>query len=229
MLRYIKRNQERLTQAFGSGMFKGISFYSKDEKSFWSPFYLSLVTEDILSLRDIGMGRGDEIIYGTALMRCRLNSLKKHTTELCISKQFLLDIKSIVNTGYGIVTAMQEGKYPHDYFRNSASSLYLTPDESKEIEMWRRKGHRFQTMVRNIYWGNVLSRSHWRNNKAKEKYLLTGLQHECGDNVIWIDNNTLFFCAPYDILDYEQDESKKEQFQNNIRSILKDCDIDVLT
>jgi hypothetical protein len=226
MLRYIKQNQRLLTEAFNSKNYKGIDFFSKDKESFWSPFYLSLLTDDILSARFLGMGRGDEIIYGTVLMRRLLYSIKERNVQLSISKQFIDDIKSIIHFGYGVVTVMEEKKYPHDYFRNSPSSPALTTDEEREVKIWIREGHRFETIIRDIYWGNVLTKKHWGSDIAKEKYLLKSLEHECQNNIFWIDDETLFFCAPFDIC--PQDDTKMLDFKERLYKVFDKLEIEVI-
>jgi len=228
VLQYIKRNQKRLTKAFNSGIYRGISFYSKDEGLFWSPLYLSLVTKEPLLLRIAGME--DSIVYydyGTLLMDCKLDYLKDRNTELSIvSKHFLHDIKPVVNLGYGFVTVMQERKYPRFYFINSASSPDLAPKEEQESRIWEREGRRFQTIMRDIYWGNVLTRSHWGNDKAKEEYLLKAIEHECKGNVSWIDENTLFFCAPFDVC--TQDDPKMLNFKEHMYKVFDKCEIEII-
>jgi hypothetical protein len=219
-LRYIKRNQGRLTQAFGNELYKGIDFYSLDEgqRFILAPYYISLVTKDSFLLKDIGR-------YGIVLIDCKLDSLKAHTAEVSISREFLNDMKSIVNPRYGAVTVMQWKKIPESYFRNSTSA-YLTPEEHQEVKIWEREGCRFETIVRDVYWGNVLTRNHWGNSKAKEQYLLKTIEHECRGNTFWIDENTLFFCAPFDIC--PQDDPRMLDFKERMYKVFDKCEIEVI-
>lgn len=226
-LRYIKRNHERLTKGFSDGAYKGITFYSEDEGVFWSPFYLSLETREPLLLRIPGI---EDITvhynYGTVLMRYASKLLKGCTAEVDISRDFLRDIESIAEPVYGAVTVMPQEKDPCSYFREHVGTPHLTPEEDHEMKAYHREGHRFQTIMRDIYWGNVITRSHWGNDKAKEQYLLKALENECRGNVHWIDENTLFFCAPFAIC--PQDDPKILDFKKRLYKVLDECEIEVI-
>jgi hypothetical protein len=226
-LQYIKRNQKRLIHAFSSGTFKGIDFYSKDEKLFWLPLNISFVNKDVYLLRET---KGKERIfydnYGTALIRCRTDYLISLTEGATISKQFVFDLKSIVKPAYGVVTIMQQGKDPCSYFRDYAGTTQLTTEEDKEMKAFYREGHRFETIIRDIYWGNVLTKKHWGNDKTKEKHLLKVLEHECQSNIFWIDGETLFFCAPFDIC--PQEDPKMLDFKKRLYKVFDKLEIEVI-
>lgn len=228
LLRYIKRNQARLSDESQCSVYKGISFYSKEKDLFWSPFFISIVKKDQLLIK---MGKMKDVViyddYGSVIIDCDLNYLKNNNSE-CIffSKQFLEDIKVITDLGYGVISAMEVNKYPRDYFRNSPSSPELTYEEEQEVQIWRREGHRFETLVRDIYWGNVLTRKHWGYDEAREQILLDVLKRECGDRVFWIDENTLFFCAPFEIC--PQNDPKMMAFKERLYKVFDELGIEVV-
>jgi hypothetical protein len=218
-LKYIKRNQKRITEAFLNRMYNGVDFYSIEDKDMFigAPFYLSLVTKDSFLQKDMK--------YGILIMECKLDYLREHTNILKIPNQFLNDIKSIMDPINGTVTVMQRGKMPSFYFRNSMSSD-LTTEEKQEVKIWEREGHRFETIVRDIYWGNVITRKHWGNDKTKEGYLLKAIKQECKENVFWIDENTLFFCAPFEIC--VQDDPKMLDFKDRMYKVFDKLGIEII-
>ncbi len=165
------------------------------------------------------------MIYGTVLIDCALSFLEEHSSQIAFSQHFMNDINSMVDSGYGALIAMPWKKIPTSYFRNS-TSYYLEPEEKQEVEIFRREGHRFQTIVRDVYWGNVLSRRHWGNDKAKEEYLLEAIEQECRGNVFWVDENTLFFCAPFGIC--PQDDAKMLSFKDRLYKVFDKCEIEVI-
>jgi hypothetical protein len=217
--RYIKRNQDRLKKAITNEAAKGIDFYAtgKDGDFIEAPLSFGFV-----NLKE-------EKGYGIVTMRCKVNILKKSHTGLHLSHQFIKDMNSLVDVKYGLVHMMQGRKYPGLYFLDSTSSIYLTIQEEKNVERWRKEGSRFESIVRGIYWGNIWSRSHWHNSKAKEKHLMKELEHECQGNVLWINKYTVFFCAPFDISDCKEYQSKLNEFRCRIHKICMNYDIEVLS
>ncbi|MHC4758999.1 MAG: hypothetical protein ACYTE8_10110 [Planctomycetota bacterium] len=121
---------------------------------------------------------------------------------------------------------MKGKMYPFAYFEDMPTSAYLTDREREDARIWEKQGSKFKTLVRDVYWGNVISRSHWGKDKEKEQYLLKELGKECKDNVFWIDKETLFFCAPFDIC--PKDDVKILNFKKRIYKIFKKCEIEVI-
>jgi len=167
--------------------------------------------------------------YGTVFMQCRRDLLAllgegKHFLEKTIR-----ELNSVVKTDYGLVTVMRGNQYPGVYFGDVPASIHLTEEQERNAELWHKEGARFGTLVREVYWGNVLSGSHWRNDRAKEAFLVAELQRECAGNVFRVDEETIFFCAPFDILEWESRTRQMQRFRSRVRRILQNTSIEVLT
>lgn len=150
--------------------------------------------------------------------------LRKHTPDffcydlLCLARKESADI-------FGLVHVMENDKFPVLYFLDAPYSRELTKGERDEAKIWGTEGRAFGTIVRNIYWGNVITRAHWGNDPKKEKYLLTELQHECQGNVEWIDKDTVYFHAPFGILNYTEDQM--EEYRQRLYKVMENCGIEV--
>jgi len=226
--RYIKRNRRKLEEAMKSTNNKGVHFYcvGEDGDFFEAPMGIGILNEEPMA---VGIAeRKFKTDFGVFIFESKLDIVTKQNSLFDFCQTILQDVSSMANVRYGLVTVMQGRKYPGMYFLDSACSTYLSEDEDKEVEIWRKESCRFETIVRKIYWGNVISRSHWGNDKAKEKYLLTKLQHECKGNVFWIDDDTIFFCAPFDISQCVTNQSKFRKFQHNIANIFADIGTELL-
>jgi len=226
--RYIKRNQSKLKDLIKSTENKGAFFYcvGEDVNYFEAPMAISMLNEEPSA---VGISKkGFETDYGIFVFQSKLENVLKNNSVPDLSMRILKDISLSINVKYGIVTVMEGRKYPGMYFYNSACSRYLDDDEEQEVTTWRMEGYRFDSIVRKIYWGNIISPGHWNNDKSKEKYLLTELKHECEGKVFWINDDILFFCAPFDISECETNKPKFQQFQKTIAHILTDIGVELL-
>ena len=225
LYKYIKRNEKKFSYYAQDKTLKGLTFYSvgEDKDFFEAPFSSTVDTQE--SIPYYGPDRVEHDAYGTAIIKFKLDLYKTVFANFSLN-ELIDDMETIVRYQYGFVDLIQGRKYPALYYSGSASSQYLTPKEKKDVETWRKYGWKYPTLIRDIYWANVISKSHWGHDKQKENYLSTELKHECEDNVQWIDKDTLYFHAPFDILDYEED--KMEEFRQRIYKLMADCDIEVL-
>ena len=217
--RYIKRNEGRFLEACEADLAMGVDFYSvgKDKDFIEAPLTFGMVDQR------------RETDYGIIMFHCKLDLLKVSQIGLAFVQELIGDTSSLANIRYGLVDVMQSRKYPGFYFLNSASSIYLTPEEEEDIERWRKQGHRFQTIVRDAYWGNILSKGHWGGDDQRKRRLVRGLQDDCGANILWIDDETLFFCSPVDILDCERKPAEIEAFKRRVLKTFKANGIVVLS
>jgi len=210
--RYIKRNHKYLLGKGVDQALRTLAFYSLgDDGDFvMSPWFTSLSNSQ------------SDRLYGTVFMHCQENIFVKVHKDIDFFLHFIEDLNSLVKIEYGLIHLMEGKKYPGLYFGDLPASGYLSKEENHNAKTWEKEGHRFRTIVRDIYWGNVLSKSHWGNDKHKQDYLVARLKNECGDNVFWIDKDTIFFCAPFDISQCVTNQSKFRKFQRNIGSIFAD-------
>lgn len=137
----------------------------------------------------------------------------------------LSDIRANIGTQYAFVHMMQNDKYPVLYFLDAPYSNKLSDNERKKVENWKQNGYKFPNILRGIYWGNMICRSHWGGDDKKEIYLLTELKHECKENLHWIDQDTLYFQAPFNIC--LEDDPKMLDFREKIYKVFDNCEIKI--
>lgn len=143
-------------------------------------------------------------------------------------RRFIIDLNGLLEVGYGLVTLMKGKKYPGVYFNDLTASVYLSPEEKENAKIWESEGSRFKTIVRGAYWGNILSRRHWGHNKARERRLIEALKRHCEENVFWIDDEIVFFCAPFDIADQRVTEKTSNEFTRKLHDIFVENGLEVL-
>jgi len=216
--RYIKRNEGRFLEACKENLAKGIDFYSlgADKDFIEAPFAFGMAD------------RKNETGYGIVLFHCNLDLLEASHSRFHFGQELLGDISSLADIRYGLVDVMESRKYPGLYFLDSASSIYLTPEEEQDVARWRKEGSRFETVVRNAYWGNILSSGHWGNDPERGRNLVNEIESECGADISWINERTVFFCAPVDILDHKRKRGEIEAFKRRLLQVYKNHDIEVL-
>lgn len=217
--RYIKRNQNKLTGDYAEEKLKSLSFYSvADNNDFMkSPLILYVSKEEFEKKYNI---MNIEIKIDVLINRIK----SKEFSRLIVDKSF-----EIFNTSYGLVHLMEYAKFPGLYFSDMPASTELSDEEKENAKAWGRKGKYYKQLLRDIYWGNIISRSHWNNDKSKEKYIIKSLEYECKGLLYWVNDDVLFFNAPFDITDYENYELNMKSFKQRVKKIFTDCDIEVLS
>lgn len=216
--RYIKRNYKHLTQPKVDSILKTLEFYSvgSDNDLLMSPLLISLNNTQ------------KDKNYGTVFMQCQTSVFEDTSEVVDFSRRFIGDVNLIVKIEYGLVCLMRGNKYPGLYFGDLAASTHLTDEEEKNAKVWEKQGSQFQTLVRDVYWGNVLSKAHWGNNSIRKRSLLQRLKRVCEENVFSIDEKSLFFCAPFDILDSIRSQRKLTEFKDQVHKLYENSGIKVL-
>jgi hypothetical protein len=212
----ILRNKKKLFDENSGEDIKQIHIYSCEESIDWfdAPFIVSVVNQY------------DDRGYNTLVIQSDLLRVELVENIANTIKGIIGDLLSLINSQYGFIDIIPSSKCPAFFYYNGPPSADYAEEEKNAINVWREEGKRFQTIMRDIYWGNILTRSHWGNNKAKEEYLLKAIEHECKENVFWIDENTLFFCAPFEIC--PQDDPKMMEFKERLYRVFDKLEIEVI-
>lgn len=103
----------------------------------------------------------------------------------------LLHLKELLVMKYGIVTIMNSNKIPSLYFGNFATEN-ISKNERSNLRKWRKLSKSYDKYIRDIYFGNILSISHFNYDKEKMADFYSFLQ-EYKVSASQIDGDLLFF------------------------------------
>ena len=216
--KYVRRNQNRLAEKGIEQNLRVLDFHyvDKDGDLAMAPLTISM------------RNRRKNEAFGRVFVQCQQKILCQKIGVVKLLYQLFSDLNHLIRVQYGFVNLMQGNKYPYAYAEGMAVSAYLSDEEELSAKVWEEEGWKFHTAVRRVYWGNVVSKSHWRYDGSREKYLLRNLEEICKGNVFWLNEETLFFCAPFDISDCTEKTTKFDEFKNHILKLYEDVGIEVL-
>jgi hypothetical protein len=115
------------------------------------------------------------------------------------------ELEHIADVRYGLVHIMPHDKSPFDYFEDNPSSENLTSAEKANLEQWRwgRQGSLYQSLMRDVYWGNLITLQHCPGYSSAQD-LATDIQAAIpGVSVSLLSDEKLFFSLPLDMSESE--------------------------
>jgi hypothetical protein len=212
--KFIKRNFKYLNEkGFGSKV-ESLCYYCLNEGEVYFDSPLTFVIRPCRENKT----------YGVLIIQIHTKLFTQEISENYFD--ILSDIRANIGTQYAFVHIMQNEKYPVLYFLDAPYSSKLNDNERNMAGIWERNGYRFPSILRDIFWGNIICRTHWKGDKKKEIYLLTELKHECKGNIHWIDPDTLYFQAPFDICFH--DDPKMLDFRERLYKVFDNCGVEII-
>lgn len=129
---------------------------------------------------------------------------------------------------YGFFHVYYGGKYPGIYFRQGTSSQHLSRAEIQNCKEWGTIGQKRQNLIRGVYWGNLLTQTHWGGSPERRQRLATRLATECGASVCDV-SDMLFFSAPFSLIrrpaerTHKFDPPRDESWERQMVEFRKSC------
>jgi hypothetical protein len=121
------------------------------------------------------------------------------------------ELSNIADVRYGLVHPMPHDKSPFDYFEDNPSSNKLTPAEKANLEQWRwgRYGALYQGLMRDVYWGNLITLQHCPGYSSVQALAAKTWAAIPGVKVTLLSDEKLFFTLPLEPLgsECEMDEA----------------------
>jgi hypothetical protein len=157
-------------------------------------FYLAVLSmkngTDILKHADVNItfSKFNELFkYGFVYLQI----LKEKQNLFDYALKMIKDCFSIVKIEYGLVCEMEKDKLPNAYF-NELGSDKLSKEDRDNMLLWRKNKINFNTLIRELYIGNILTSKHLNNERKN----LIVFEKEIKDLCVkteWLNDDTLFF------------------------------------
>ncbi len=216
--RHIKRNQNELIKIHPR-LLRSLSFYcvGEDGDYLLSPFSCSMWSFGVEQTRD-------KMIY----FQFRYDYLDKICQDLILHNHLLENINKLALPIYGFVQPIVGKKYPIFFCYGMPNSIHLNESEEADAEIWGNQWNKYTTHIRNVYWGNIITKSHWGDDFSKGRSLFSELEAACSGQITWNGDNMIFFRCPIDIFDLDCKREKFENWRKTIRRILTQYGIEIL-
>lgn len=140
--------------------------------------------------------------------------------ELDWNMFFISIIKLIISNGlrinYGFATLLENSKFP-GFYLDGIPSYGASQSERDLLYSWRRKQDKFQFRVFDIFWGNIITKNHIKDQDMFDKLVLILGK----DKLVKITDDLFWFSlpAPMEELYYNCNNSSyievKSHFSNN--------------
>jgi hypothetical protein len=132
--------------------------------------------------------------YGIVYLQFAPDLLDDAATGLQLATLTASELGNGLDIRYGILHRMGAGDLPDAYF-GGASMLAPTPQQEQELLEWDAKSPYFQSMIRDIYWGNFITDGHWQGDADCREQLLGELRAAAGADGT-LAGEGLLFTAP---------------------------------
>lgn len=119
---------------------------------------------------------------------------------------------------YGIVDVMTGWQYPTAYFANAPLSTHLSAAQDASAVMWRQRERECATVIRGMYWINVLTAGHYGGVKTSVREKLAAI-----GGAIYEHEELLIVVGPA-----MRDSTQGEAFAKCGKALLNELNIKVL-
>lgn len=138
--------------------------------------------------------------------------------ELCC--RVLQRVERIADMRYGFIQPMILGKFPGGFVSGLGGSL-TTPLEAHDNALWIRFHDNYDSEVRNLYWGNVITDKHCLrpfNETLEELRRIVG-----EENVLPLSEDKAFFILPIEMSEIENrdDCQRYHEIRQQVASFLR--------
>jgi hypothetical protein len=123
---------------------------------------------------------------------------------------------------YGFVHVMPREKAPGYYFADMGNSR-LTQEEEHNLERWEESKHLYNQKMRDIYWGNLISKSHGGLGHDDAVRIIS---EEVGEeHVIRMEGGRCLFTLPFEFEDIEAYDRNLATWRERLRKELAPFDL----
>lgn len=165
--------------------------------------------------------------YGTLYAQFSMEDLPARLLSADFVARFVSDFLNIVRPHYGLVHRFDRQLVPAGYLRQALVDR-VPEEQMREFLLWDAHVHRCQTLVRNVYWGNVIHRSHVNNDYDRWRHMTSELGYLCEGNVRTLGDDGFFFAAPFSLSGERDFCPRMQRFRVGAMSVLARHGVQVL-
>lgn len=195
----------------------GLSHFNQNDYMIFSQFQLLLNN----SIKEKG--------YGYVGLQLTSAAFQDSEEIYEFSKEIFKKLASIVNIKQGFIRKFDKKKAPLMYYHDSTSMASLSKAEEEEIENWVANGKQFESLVRGVYWGNLLTDGHFDKSEIRKSHICKQLEQECGSKVYQLNDELVLLCAPEDLARKDVTEKKLRKYIKAVETVLLANEVKLLS
>jgi hypothetical protein len=126
-------------------------------------------------------------------------------------------VEAWMDTRYGLIQPMNSEKRGGLYFADIFSE-HLSPRERERLHLWVRSSHEYDHKIRDVYWGNLITKSHLG---VDCETILSQIAHIVGEQyLVEPIPGKYLFTLPVNILEFSTSQDRLQQLAGQVRQVL---------